>query len=144
VATIIASLAPDLGLMGTTPLENARVYEWMNWISGTLHGQGFGQLFRPQRYLDDEAAFDKIKAKGLECIKDCFTSIEGKLKGVHAVGDRFTAVDAYLLVFYRWGNTNVKLDMKGEYPNYTALAANLVLRPSVRATLDAENITSTL
>jgi len=144
VATIIASLAPDLGLMGTTPLESARVYEWMNWISGTLHGQGFGQLFRPQRFLDEEAAFDKIKANGLKCIKDCFASIEGKLKGIHAVGEKFTAVDAYLLVFYRWGNTDVELNMKGEYPNYTALVSNLVQRPSVKATLEAENITSTL
>jgi len=42
IATAIAGLAPERHLMGRTALEQARVYEWMNWLSGTLHGQGFG------------------------------------------------------------------------------------------------------
>jgi glutathione S-transferase len=42
IATAIANLAPGRHLMGRTALDRVRVYEWMTWLSGTLHGQGFG------------------------------------------------------------------------------------------------------
>ena len=143
VARVIASLAPDLYLMGRTTLDEARVYEWLNWLSGTLHGGGFGHLFRPQRYSDDPAAFLGIRAKALECIKDCFDSIEGKLADAYAVGGALTAVDPLLFVFYRWGN-DTELEMQKHYPKYTALVSNLAQRAAVKATLEAENIGSTL
>lgn len=143
VATAIASLAPDMGLLGRTPLDTVRVYEWMNWLSGTLHGGGFSHLFRPERYSIDPGATEGIKAGAIERIKDGFDYIEARLKGVHAVGDAFTAVDPYLLVFYRWGNNNI-FEMKDRYPKYTALVSNLVQRSAVSATLEVEDITSTL
>jgi glutathione S-transferase len=143
VLTAIARLAPEMYLIGRTPLDTLRVYEWMNWISGTLHGQGFGALFRPERYSDDPAAFNGIQEKGRKHVGNCFDEIEGRLDGIHAVGGVFTAVDPYLFVFYRWGN-DVGFDMKGKYPRYTALVLNLVKRPAVRATLKAENIQSAL
>lgn len=61
IATAIADLAPERHLMGRTALDRARVYEWMNWLSGTLHGQGFGALWRPQRFSDEPDVFDSIK-----------------------------------------------------------------------------------
>jgi glutathione S-transferase len=79
VATAISSLASDKHLMGWTPLDNARVYEWMSYLSGTLHGAGFAHLFRPQRWTDDPEAFESIQAKARECVKDCFDLIEGRL-----------------------------------------------------------------
>ncbi|HWK66777.1 MAG TPA: hypothetical protein VNS34_17770 [Rhizobiaceae bacterium] len=42
IATAISNLAPKRSLMGRTDLDMVRVYEWMNWLSGTVHGQGFG------------------------------------------------------------------------------------------------------
>lgn len=143
VATAIAGLAPGMYLMGCTPLKTLRVYEWMNWLSGTLHGQGFGALFRPERYSDDPAALNGIRAQGRKHVEICFDEIEGRLNGIHAVGNAFTAVDPYLFVFYRWGN-DVGFDMRGKYPKYTALVSNLVKRPAVRATLEAEDLQSTL
>ncbi|KAH8649277.1 hypothetical protein BX600DRAFT_474859, partial [Xylariales sp. PMI_506] len=100
IAMAIAGLAPDRHLLGSTALETLRVYEWMVWLSGTLHGHAAGAILRPRRYSDDPAAFDGIKAKGLKNIADCYNEIEGKLTGVHAVGNSLTAVDPYLFVFY--------------------------------------------
>ena len=82
VVTAIANLAPDMHLMGRKPLETVRVYEWMNWLSAVLHNQGFGCLLRPQRFSHEPAAFDGIKAKGLQCIEDCFGIIEENLTGI--------------------------------------------------------------
>jgi len=145
VATVISNLVPEMGLMGRTPIETAKVYEWMNRLSGTLHGGGFGHLFRPQRWTatDDEAVFEGIKKKARVCIENCFERIEEKLVGVYAVGGQLTAVDPYLFVFYRWGNA-AGFEMREMWPKYTKLIENLVERPAVKAALEAENIGSTL
>lgn len=139
IATAIANLAPERHLMGRTALDRVRVYEWMNWLSGTLHGQGFGGLWRPQRFSDDPDVFERIKAKSRTTISECFEIIESKLTGPYSTGDGFTAVDPFLLVFYRWGN-GIGIDMPKIYPSYTTFAQKLVGRDSVAAALAAEGI----
>jgi len=139
IATAISNLAPERHLMGRTALDRVRVYEWMNWLSGTLHGQGFAGLWRPQRFSDDPAAFESIKAKGRTTISECFDVIETRLSGPYSTGDGFTAVDPFLLVFYRWGN-GIGIDMPKTCPSYTSFAQRLVQRDSVAAALAAEGI----
>lgn len=142
IATAIADLAPERHLTGGTALDRARVHEWMSWLSGTLHGQGFGALWRPQRFSDDPEVFESIKAKGRETISGCFEAIEARLAGPYSTGDGFTAVDPFLLVFYRWGN-GIGTDMRTTYPRYAAFAQGLVRRGSVAAALAAEGIVGT-
>ncbi|WP_375463582.1 glutathione S-transferase family protein [uncultured Methylobacterium sp.] len=139
IATAIANLAPERHLMGRTALDRVRVCEWMNWLSGTLHGQGFGGLWRPQRFSDEPRVFESIKARARTTISECFEVIEHRLTGPHATGDGFTAVDPFLLVFYRWGN-GVGLDMPTTYPSYARFAQRLVQRASVATALAAEGI----
>ena len=60
--------------------------------------------------------------------------IEDKIAGPFAVGDAFTAVDAYLYVFYRWGNL-IGIDLDRDYPKFAALGRALASRASfVKAT----------
>lgn len=139
IATAISHLAPGRHLMGESALEAARVHEWMNWLSGTVHGQGFGCIWRPQRFSDDQNMHAGITAKGRKTVSECFDMIESKLSGAHAVGGVFTAVDPFLLVLYRWGN-RIGLDMAGTYANYTRFADSLAERSSVRRTLAEEDI----
>ena len=139
ITTAIADLAPERCLMGRTALDRARVYEWMNWLSGILHGQGFGALWRPQRFCDDAKTFESIKAKAGETISQCFDLIESRLSGAYSTGDGFTAVDPFLLVFYRWGN-GIGIEMPKNFPSYTRFAQDLVRRDSVAAALVAEGI----
>ena len=139
IATAISHLSPGRHLMGKSALDSARVYEWMNWLSGTLHAQGFGSLWRPQRFSDDPAVYDSIMAKGRKTIVECFDAIEPRLSGDFAVGNAFSAVDAFLLVFYRWGN-RIGVDMRTSYPQYTRFAEKLARRDSIVAAFDAENI----
>lgn len=139
IATAISHLAPERHLMGKSPLETARVHEWMNWLSGTVHGQGFGCIWRPQRFSDDQTMHAAITAKGRQTVSDCFDMIEGRLTGPHAVGSAFTGVDAFLLVFYRWGN-RIGLDMARSYANFTRLADGLARRASVSRTLADEDV----
>ncbi|KAH7113224.1 glutathione S-transferase [Dendryphion nanum] len=139
IMTYISSLAPEKNLFGKTPLEIARAYEWLNYISGTLHGQAFGGLFRPGRFSDDESVHGGIRDKARKNVQDGFELIESKLESGFAVGDGFTAVDAYLLVFYRWGNS-VGFNMEKNYPKYTSLVEGVVKREKVVETLAEEGI----
>lgn len=87
VATIIANLAPERHLRYKTPIETARVYEWIKYLSGTLHTGRSGHLSTGS--LDcrnDEDSLQAVKAKACENIRECLGYIEGRLDGVHAVG----------------------------------------------------------
>ncbi|KAJ5403554.1 glutathione S-transferase GST-6.0 [Penicillium cosmopolitanum] len=124
IMNAISNLVPEKGFFGKTPFETVRVYEWLTWLSGTLHGQGFGLLFRFRRYTDDETQFEGLKKRGMAIVTDSFQIIERRLgdegDANFAVGGVFTAVDAYLFVFHRWA-LGCEIDMPGLYPRYTAL-----------------------
>ncbi|TVY32872.1 Glutathione S-transferase, partial [Lachnellula subtilissima] len=81
IATAISNLVPERHFMGRTGLEAVRVYEWINWLSGTLHGAGFGHVFRPQRWSVQGDGLEGIREQGLVVVKECFDMIEGKLAG---------------------------------------------------------------
>jgi glutathione S-transferase len=141
ILTAVSKLVPHLNLLGSNDMETIRAYEWMNWLSGTLHGQGFGALWRPQRYTSDKDLYSNLQKHADVNIRDCYAEIEGRLSGVHSVGNAFTVVDAYLLVFWRWGK-NIGIDMGSEYPKYSALASAVLGRDSTKAAMEAEGIAS--
>ena len=141
ILTAISQLSPEKHLMGKTNLEIVREYEWLNWLSGTLHGQAFGGLVRTQRFSDDPSTHESIKAKSRKTIEECFDMIEQDLSSVHAVGDSLTAVDAFLYVFYRWG-TYLGMGMKEKYPKFTNLVVELAKRQSVQEALNMEGVES--
>jgi len=141
IATAISGLAPTRHLMGRDTLETVRVYEWMIWLSGSVHGHGFGCLWRPQRYSDDPAVYAGIMRKAMQTIRDCFAMIDRKIAGPFAVGDAFTAVDPYLYVFYRWGNL-IGIDLDRDYPRFSALGRSLASRPSIVTATTNEKVES--
>lgn len=141
IAWYIADAAPALRLLPAGRLAAARYFEWFNWLSGTVHTMAYGQFWRTQRFVDGEQAFPPIKEKGRQNILDHYAYIEGRLKGRSwAVGNAYTAVDAYLLVFFRWGN-RIGLDMRAGYPYWTAQAERVLQRPAVQRVLGEERIT---
>lgn len=144
VVTVIAGLAPEQHLMGKTPMEAARSYEWLNYLSGTVHTSGFGHFLRPQRWTTatDDASIQAVKTRAWGNILDCFQCIESRLEGVHAVGDSITPVDFFLYVIYRWGN-NHGGNMK-TYPKYTELARSVEARETVQLTLEKEGLAKVL
>ncbi len=48
IALAISQLAPRLHLMGRTPLGQARVLEWLNWLSDTSQNPLIRVLCRPR------------------------------------------------------------------------------------------------
>jgi glutathione S-transferase len=142
ILSTVAALAPEKKLLGSTVLEQARAHEWIAYLSGTLHAQGFGCMFRPAKFAgDEEQVHNTVKALGRDRVEDCFSFIDGKLEGrMWAVDEDFTAVDAYMYVFWRWTNM-LKLGAAEKYPNYGRLVDRVVTRESVKRVIEAEGIT---
>ena len=138
----ISTLKPELKLYGDSDVERIRIAEWLNWISGTLHSQGFGALFRPERYLQDESLHPKLKGNAVNTINGVYASIDEKLSGKDfAVGGHFTVVDAFLFPFWRWGKMS-GFKMEENYPNYTKLVTRVRERQSAKKALATEGVES--
>lgn len=130
IALAISQLVPEKGLLGVSQTEQARVMEWMCWLSGELHGQAFGGLLRPERFTHHPEQFEAIQLKSRERISDAFKTIETKLGNNFAVGKSLTVVDPYLLVFFNWGK-GLNFNMEGNYPHYSAFSQSIANHPSV-------------
>lgn len=122
------------------PLAAARLLEWCNWLSGTVHAMSFGQIWRPQRFVSDEKLYPPIQAKGRADVLDHFAMIEKRMRGRDwAAGHAYTYADAYLTVFFRWGN-RIGLDMRAGYPAWSQHAERVAARPAVQRALQQEGI----
>jgi glutathione S-transferase len=141
ILVYLAEAYPAAGLIPSDPAGKARCVEWLNWLSESVHGMSFAQLWRPQRFVSDAALFPVVQAKGRENLTEQFAYIEAVLSDgrAWAVGEAFSAADAFLLVFWRWGG-RIGSDMHGAYPAWTAETARAVARPAVRRALDQEGL----
>ncbi|KAE8446659.1 hypothetical protein EG329_011702 [Mollisiaceae sp. DMI_Dod_QoI] len=133
--------------LGSSMVSNVRVLEWINYLSGTFHGGSFGHLFRPGRFIDDEDEEGEgrkaVERKARQAITEGLVFIEGRLnEGKWAVGEQMTAVDAFLLIFWRWGSS-YGFGME-RYPRYRALMEKLVEKEAVKDTLKVEGVEAML
>jgi glutathione S-transferase len=136
-----ARQVPEKGLWPGDLREQAVADEWLGWLACNHHVT-YAHVRRVERYTDDEEAFAGIRAKAADTYGDLCTMTEVRLShGGWAVGDRFTVADAYLLVFWIWGNGPVlKFDMAGRFPAWTAHARRVAARPAVQAALAREGL----
>ncbi|KAK3385943.1 hypothetical protein B0H63DRAFT_473885 [Podospora didyma] len=153
----IASLVPSSPIAGSTLLQRAQVLSWLNFLSGSVHGQGYGALWRPGRYIDVQSfpgSKEAVEAAGRRSIEKYYNMIETRLKDdAGAGGVRYaldddrgggdehqqpTLVDFYLYLFFRWGN-KIGIDaMKERFPNFTGIARAVEARESVKVVLAEE------
>lgn len=135
----LARTNPDCGLLPGDPVAEARMVEWLNWLTGTVHAVSFGMFMRPHRFTDDEALHETIKNKGRKSYADNLLYIESLLADGRdwAVPGGYSLVDPYLLVFYNWARF-LKLDRPALYPAWTAQARKVAARPAVARVLEAE------
>ncbi|KAJ3550153.1 hypothetical protein NM208_g135 [Fusarium decemcellulare] len=139
ILTYLAQQKPERKLLGSSTMDQAQVISWLTYLTGTLHGQSYGMLFRPGRFTDDENQHDAVREKGRARVQDCYEAIEKRLGGRDfAVGDADTVADFYLFVFFTWGWSH-GFDMS-KYPGYSNLAKRMQQKESVKATLQEEGI----
>ncbi|HXN16514.1 MAG TPA: glutathione S-transferase N-terminal domain-containing protein [Usitatibacter sp.] len=130
---------PQAGLWPKRTWDQAKIVSSMAWLSNTVHTT-YGQFFRPERYVDDSAAQAALKAKARIRYGNYLAEIDRLLAGRRwCIADHYTVIDAYLLVFYRWGNRN-QFPVKS-LSHYTALMERVLARPAVKKVMADEGIT---
>jgi glutathione S-transferase len=127
-------------LVPNDSLRQARVLEWFNWLSGTLHGIAFGGKWRPQRFVNEQQLFDSVIAKAEDNLRDGFAYIELRLADRQwAIGDAYTIVDPYLFVFHQWATT-IGVDVAMLYPHWNRHATRMHQRAAVQRALEQEGL----
>ena len=136
IMAYVAKAFPKANLKPQDAIEEAKWLSTMTWLSNTLH-PSFTRIFRTDKFTEDKAAYDGIKAAGKKEAWDNLSEIDAMLaKGPWMLGAQFTTCDPYAMVFYGWG-------LRAELPvanlkNYTAWKDRMLQRPAVRKVLERE------
>lgn len=139
ILTFLGGGFPERGLWPRTTWDQAKALSTMAWLADTVH-PAFAHIYRPERYVEGPACIEAVKSAGRATFGECLEEIDRLVAGKKwAAGSRYSVVDAYLVVFYRWGNRNA-------FPvrnlaHYTALVGRVLARPAVKRVMAGEGIT---
>ena len=142
IAYWLARAYPRAGLLPEDPAQAAAVIELMDYVVGTVHGQGYTRVFTTENYLPDglpegerKLWVEAIQARGREMVEQAFQIIEARLpmEG-HAAGPRLTIADAALFYVCFWAD-KIGLSMP---PRCAAHYERMRARPVVRRVLMEE------
>ncbi len=143
ILVYLARQRPEANLLPiASAVEEARAHEWLEWLSGWVHGVGYGGIWRPERFCaQDTSAHEAIRANGRRVVEEAYATIERTLGDGRewSLPSGYTIVDPFLLVLYRWGN-RIGLGMRANYAAWTALAERTLERPAVQRALAREGI----
>lgn len=126
-------------LLPKTDLELARCLEWFNYLATNVHAIGYGQLWRPARFSNDDACLPSITEKGRSNLVTAYAYIESLLNNKQwVVSNTYTCVDPYLFVFYRWGKL-IGFNME-QFRNWTSHTELMLSRDTVQNALHQEGL----
>ena len=137
ILNLVGDLYGKDGSVPSEPFDAARCNELLGWFSSSVH-ISFAQVWRGERFTNDEKLFDAIKEGGIRALEKQFAEIEQLSGEGWLVGDSFTAADGYALVFFRWGR-RIGMDM-GRYPRWAALLQRVLERPAVKRAIEREGL----
>lgn len=142
IAYWLARRHPRRRLLSDDPLLAAQTLELMDYVVGTVHGQGYTRIFTTERYLptglgdaDRAAWLLGIQARGREIANEAFSIIEARLPDTgYATGADFSIADAALFYVEFWADkTGLPLP-----PRCTAHYQRVRARPVVQRVLREE------
>jgi glutathione S-transferase len=149
ILTYIAGLAEEHGKhwLPADNVQRAKAYEWISWLSGTVHSQAFTALWRPGKFSDDEAAHAGIQAKARVMVEAHYERIEARLVANkasggtigHAVESEFTVVDVLVYLFWRWAkHVDLKEGMVERWPRFAEVARRVERLEGTKVAMEVE------
>jgi len=112
IAYWLARAYPRAGLLPDDPLAAARVIELMDYVVGTVHGQGYTRIFTTDTYVpagvpEAERAnwLAAIQAQGRDMVSRAFEVIAERLPDEgYVAGPRLSIADAALFYVEFWAD----------------------------------------
>lgn len=134
IAWWLARRYPKRGLLPADTEGEVRVIETMNYVIGTIHGQGYTRIFTTENYADDPAAHEAIRARGRKIVTEGLALMNELLANQEYVAGNFSIADAALFYVEFWAD-KIKLELP---PHCHAHYRRMLQRPAVRQVLMEE------
>ncbi|MHB1216117.1 MAG: glutathione S-transferase family protein [Thiobacillus sp.] len=134
IAWWLARSYPRANLLPGDADGEARVIEAMDYVVGTLHGQGFARIFTTDTFTPNAADHEAVKARGREIVAQGFAIMDATLTGKEYVAGSFSIADAALFYVEFWAD---KLGIELPW-NCRAHYQRMLARPVVRRVLREE------
>jgi glutathione S-transferase len=131
IAWWLAKTHPKAKLLPADIDGEVRVLEALNYIVGTIHGQGYTRIFTMANYCSNEAEHGQIKQRGYEIVKNGFAIMDDVLTDKQYLADHFTIADAALFYVEFWAD-KIELALP---ENCQAHYQRMLARPVVRQVL---------
>jgi len=102
ILNYLADLNPQAGLGGDGSARGrAEANRWLAFINSDLHPL-FRPVFRPERFIDDEAAQEALRAKSITRLRSYYERLDAQLDGKDWLTGTRSFADPYLFVVLRW------------------------------------------
>jgi glutathione S-transferase len=134
IAWWLARQYPKRKLLPEDAEGEVRVLEALDYVVGTIHGQGFTRIFTTPNFTPNPADHDAVQARGREIVERGFAVMDGVLAGQDYVAGRFSIADAALFYTEFWAD-RLKMTLP---PNCRAHYLRMLERPAVRQVLREE------
>ncbi len=105
IAWWLAQTYPNQSLLTKNVDTQAQVMDMMNFIVGTIHGQGFTRIFTAERYALREEDHPAIQQQGHQLVSEYFNLVDLHLQHHQPyLFDTFTIADAALFYVEFWAD----------------------------------------
>lgn len=136
IATWLARINPQAGLIPDDPEAEARALEIMDYTTGTLHAQGFGRIFLTGRFLPSDLLHETlelgkaaVRRQGRSTVEEALRLLDRAMADKpYAAGQAFTIADTALFYAERWA-PQVEIALP---PNLDAHFRRMCARPAVQ------------
>jgi glutathione S-transferase len=134
IAWWLARRYPKAKLLPEEIEGEVRVIEALDYVVGTIHGQGYTRIFTTDNYSTNKAEHEAIQARGREIVAKGFAVMNEIMAGKDYVVGSFSIADAALFYVEFWAD-KIKLELP---PNCQAHYQRMLQRPVVRRVLMEE------
>jgi glutathione S-transferase len=129
---------PQVKLLPQDDETATRAMEAMEYVVGTMHGQGFARMFRSERFAPSQADHEAVKAAGREVVEKGFQVVDKALAGkTYLGGDTLSVADAALFYVEFWGAKRLGMKLPA---NCAAHFERMMTRPAVQRTMAQEGL----
>jgi glutathione S-transferase len=137
IAYYLAGSAPEKHLLPSDLEGQVRALEAVDYITSSVHMQGFTRIFRPTNFNPDESQSDSVKAAGLGIVDKGLGLLDKQLGSREFVTGSFSIADAALFYVEFWYADRMKKQLPANLARHWAMMS---ARPAVKAVLVAEGL----
>lgn len=137
IATYLARTNPEIKFLPKEADAEARVFEAVEYIVGTIHMQGFNRFFQPAKFTPNEADHEAVKKMAGEIVAKGFAHMDKALGSKEYLTGTLTIADLALFYIEYWATTYFAIPLP---VNCAAHFARMKNRPAVNRVLKAEGL----